>query len=129
MFPYDHTIQPPAPSLSVLVSNSKGNAPLSTRVTVDSGSSITALPLDALRALKTPAFDYLVVSGYENKETRMRTFIVAVEVAGHRLWPLEVVGLDRSDGILGRDVLNRFIVTLDGPALTFDMHLPTEDEP
>jgi len=51
---------------------------------------------------------------------------VAVEVAGYCLWPVEVVGLERDDGILGRDVLNEFVTVLNGPALTFEMHLPPQ---
>jgi hypothetical protein len=34
---------------------------------------------------------------------------------------------DESYGLLGRDVLNRFLLTLDGPGLNFTLQLPTED--
>ncbi len=124
MFSYDQTIQPPAPMLDILASCSKEAESLSVRAMLDSGSSLTALPLHTLKALNAPVYDRLTISGYENKKTRARTYIVAIKVAGHRFWPLEVIGLPRDDAILGRDVLNQFIITLDGPSLAFKMHLP-----
>jgi hypothetical protein len=124
VFSYDRAVQPPAPVLDVLVSCPEEIKSLPVRAMLDSGSSLTALPLRTLRALNAPVYDQLTISGYKDRQARVRTYIVAVEVAGHYLWPLEVTGLPRDDAILGRDVLNQFVVTLDGPALTFEMQLP-----
>jgi len=68
MFSYDQTVRPPAPLLPVLVSGSQESVPLGVRVIVDSGSSVTALPLSVLKLLKIPAYGYLTVSGYEDQE-------------------------------------------------------------
>jgi len=97
---------------------------LSIRAIVDSGSSLTALPLRVLKSLGAPVYDRLDISGYDNRLSKMPTYIVAIEIVDQFLWPLEVVGLTRDVAILGRDVLNQFVVALDGPALTFEMHLP-----
>ena len=44
-----------------------------------------------------------------------------LEVEGQLVNDVEVIALSRRDGILGRDVLNHFIVTFNGKALTFEV--------
>ena len=61
----------------------------------------------ALRYVRSPWGDRLAVS----------TYVLDVEVAGLRLPSIEVVADETGEEIIvGRDVLNRLRITLDGPA-------------
>jgi len=51
-------------------------------------------------------------------------YYIAMEIAGYNIPLVEVTAVQRSDVLLGRDVLNQFILTLDGKALTFDLRDP-----
>jgi hypothetical protein len=52
------------------------------------------------------------------------TYSVTFEVEEYVVQDVEVAASPRRDILLGRDVLNRFILTLDGKSLTFDLKDP-----
>ena len=124
-FPYDLSFSPPAPALEIVVSHPKA-AHLQTRVRaqLDPGSDITVLPESAAEAIGLQRDGDLEAEGYDGVVTRWPLSVVTLEVADVLLPPMSVVVMPRSLAILGRDVLNHFILTLNGKALTFELRDP-----
>lgn len=80
---------------------------------VDSGADMTVLPEELAEALALPAIGSLPVTG-PGWRGRTRVFAARVEAAGESHL-LEVLAMG-SETLVGRDLLNRWQVLLDGPA-------------
>lgn len=84
---------------------------------LDSGADISALPRAVVDALTLAVGDRAYeVMAYDNTVRECPT--VRAEVVfmrGH--FKGQFIVLDQDDGVLGRNILNHFIVTLDGPSL------------
>ena len=125
MFLYDSDFSPPAPVLEITVHHPK-TAGLETgvRAQLDPGSDISVLPESAVHAIRLQRDGELEVEGYDGLVARAPLCVVKLEVAGEILPPMSVVVIPRSLAILGRDVLNQFILTLNGKDLTFELQDP-----
>jgi len=62
--------------------------------------------------------------GYDGTYSRRPVYYVRLTVEGFDLPAGRCVAADRANVLLGRNVLNRFIVTLDGKNLTFEFQDP-----
>lgn len=82
---------------------------------VDSGVDLMVLPEGLPASLGLPAVARITVRGVAGT-ARAVVYAVAVEVAG-RQHVVETVALGK-DTLLGRNVPNRLLLTLDGPAET-----------
>jgi hypothetical protein len=67
------------------------------------------------------------VGGFRHAPEVEDSFLVRLQIHEWEIEAVEVILGDDSYGLLGRDVLNRFLLTLDGPGLNFTLQLPTED--
>jgi hypothetical protein len=125
MFLYDSDFSPPAPVLEITVHHPK-TAGLETGVCaqLDPGSDISVLPELAADAIGLQRDGELEVEGYDGLVARVPLCVVTLEIAGEVLPPMSVVVMPRSHAILGRDVLNHFILTLNGKDLTFELQDP-----
>ena len=125
MFPYDPAFSPPPPVLELVVGHPKA-AHIETRVQaqVAPGSDITVLPESAAEAIGLQHAGDLGTEGYDGIVTRWPFYVVTLKVADVTLRPMSVVVMSRSLAILGRDVLNHFILTLSGKDLTFELRDP-----
>jgi len=81
---------------------------------VDSGADLTVLPEELVRMLRLPQIGEGTVRGVESVARRVPVYAVEVEVVGGIRRIVEVVGI-RVNALLGRDVLNGMVITLDGP--------------
>ena len=125
MFLYDSDFSPPAPVLEITVHHPK-TAGLETRVRaqLDPGSDISVLPESAADAIGLQRDGELEVEGYDGLVACVPLCVVTLEIAREVLPPMSVVVMPRSLAILGRDVLNHFILTLNGKDLTFELQDP-----
>jgi hypothetical protein len=88
---------------------------------VDSGADITVVPEGLPQALGLPQVGEVTVRGAA-ETARVRVFAAQVEAAGERRL-VEVVGMG-GDALVGRDLLNRWVVTLDGPGASLEVDQP-----
>jgi len=84
---------------------------------VDTGAGITVIPERVVRDLVLPKAGEMLCQSYDGARTWHPVHYVDLDVAGHHLPRIKVVSTPRNDVLLGRDVLNQFILTLDGKAL------------
>jgi predicted aspartyl protease len=84
---------------------------------VDTGADATILPRSLVDALEAPFVDDAWLSSQWGEWFTVKTFTVDIGFGNFRLPAIRVVPDERSDEIiLGRNVLNRLRLLLDGPA-------------
>ena len=112
--PYDSAFEPPAPVLPALISAPLDPArSVALAMLVDSGADCTCIPASIARRLRLPVVDEATVEGAGGSTQTVTVHAASVEIAGRRsIIPVVALG---SESILGRDVMARWVVTLDGP--------------
>jgi len=124
VYRYDVSVDPPAAYLSIEVTNPDSGASIHLPAKIDSGAAMSVLPQTAVTDLALEPMGDVLVSGYDRKVALLPTYSITFEVASYTVEDVEVTVSPRVDVLLGRDVLNHFILTLDGKDLTFDLQDP-----
>jgi len=122
---YDTSTQPPAPFIEfdvVSPQDSKQQRPA--QGLLDTGAEVSVLPVEILTALQIPKASSMSVESWDGSPTFVTTHIVTLGIADAHLDSIEVVAAPIPYAILGRDVLNHFILTLNGKDLTFELQDP-----
>jgi hypothetical protein len=120
--PYDRSFSPPAPALMVEVySPDDPTQRQQILAKLDTAADITVISAQVLDTLNAEVFSMQVVSGYESTPIAVSTYVVGIELPTARIRRIEVVPISEDYVLLGRDVLNLFYITLDGPDLTFEL--------
>ncbi len=88
---------------------------------VDTGADATIVPLSILRQIKARVVADKYLSSYIGPRRRVRMFLVDIRIDGITLPGLEVVGDNTAELLIGRDVLNKLRLVLDGPASQMDV--------
>lgn len=118
-YPYDATYNPPFPAVEVVIRNNDEESlytePLP--ALLDYGSDGTLIPMDYLEEVSAPAFTNARLRSHWGEWRPVQLFLIDLEVSSLRFPGLFVVGDEEGDEIiLGRDVLNKLRLLLDGPA-------------
>jgi|SRR5712691_5247499 len=118
--PYRNGFGPtPAPACDVIVRIQGGHTTI--QGVIDSGASRTAIPTSVVAQLHIRRQGDIRTSGAYGGSQLRGLYVVDLELLG-REFPSHPVGeVDRPYALIGRDILNRYVTTLDGPALQFDM--------
>ena len=107
---------PAAPVLDiVLVAQPQGNRSDAVAGVVDTGADATIVPIDLLRQIGARYVTEQRVRSFFGEARTVRTYLVDVVIDGITLPALEVVGDTVDETLIGRDVLNRLRLLLDGP--------------
>jgi hypothetical protein len=91
---------------------------------LDSGAEISVVPRELVDELHLMPRRVMIAQSYDGTQSQWATYMVDLEIEGYPVSDVEVIALPRQDAILGRDVLNQFIVTLDGKELDFEITDP-----
>ncbi len=122
---YDTSTQPPALFIKFdVVSPQDSTQRRSTQGLLDTGAEVSVLPVEILTALQIPKASSMSVESWDGSPTPVTTYIVTLGIADAHLDSIEVVAAQMPYAILGRDVLNHFILTLNGKDLTFELQDP-----
>ncbi|MGQ9627513.1 MAG: retropepsin-like aspartic protease [Anaerolineae bacterium] len=122
---YDTNIHPPAPLAFVLVSHPfdrEKNRQLQGKL--DTGADLSVIPESLPNELQLIPAREIVIRSYDGTVQHKPGYFVALEVEGQPVQLVEAIAAKRTNMLLGRDVLNRFRLTLDGKALTWDIEDP-----
>lgn len=116
---YAREYHPPAPVLDIYLCapgtyNWQGPFPAQ----IDSGADVTIIPMSLLAHLRVPAIDEIALISQWHDRHVMRLFQVDLRIAGFLFPAIDVVS-DRwsQEVLLGRNVLNRLDLRLEGPKL------------
>ncbi len=115
--PYSHELNPPAPVLEITIQSWEGKRDVHVEALVDTGADATIVPWRLLQTIDAqPAFASILRSPWGERR-RVLLYLVDIRVAEITLPGLYVVGDKMGEEvILGRDVINRLRLLLDGPA-------------
>jgi predicted aspartyl protease len=115
---YSSEYFPPAPVVEIIVRPTDGGGTqVALPAFVDSGADGTILPLDALTAVGARYIETRRMRGVTGHTLTVDMYLVTVQVGSYVLPGTEAIaGAREAEAILGRDVLNQFVVSLNGLA-------------
>lgn len=121
---YNRAVNPPAPFVHVTLARTgpatgaAGEWPAK----IDTGADTTVIPLAAVNALGLVQISRVSATGFAGVVTEVGVYPVLLSLRGIPPVPLAVLAVDREEyALLGRDVLNRHRIVLDGPNLAIDI--------
>jgi len=116
-FDYNFAYSPSAPFVTLEVGAGSTTAGLTLSAMIDSGADATLLPLPLLKRLRAPRLDTRILRTVTGVRTPVSLFRVWLRIGPAHLRNVHAIGIETTEGaILGRDVLNQLIVTLNGLA-------------
>lgn len=116
---FDASFDPPASVLPVRIGGLDDHAPAAMlRMLVDTGADCTLIPARIAKSLRLPLIDKIEIMGVGGK-----TMAAPVHAARVRLGALRAIArlvALGDESLLGRDLLNRLVLTIDGPGQTIE---------
>lgn len=113
----------PGPQIRLKIqSPQKGSLAMEFDAILDTGAAITCVPKHVIESIgkETLPYNSRLVRGAVGKGIRVDSFRVHLAIASCRFEHHEVIVLDRPFGLIGRDILNKYLITLDGPQEMYD---------
>lgn len=122
-FDYDSTYNPPAPVIPVGIANPDDNKPPQrVQALIDSGSDATLIPLTILQKVGVYSGEQVNFRGVTGSRMIADAFRVVIHMPTGIAYGIRAIATRGSDEvILGRDVLNQWRITLDGPGETVEI--------
>ena len=122
---YDTSLRPPAPFLPVrLASLAEHSESITVRAKLDTGADLSAIPTTLIDRLHLMPAGEIEVEGYDSRRSTIQAYDVNLQIDQLSVAGLLVIGFAEDYVLLGRDVLNRLRILLDGPALTTEILTP-----
>lgn len=116
-YDYDLNYLPAMPIVSLSIGKADSAATLALSGLVDSGADATMIPLRLLQEVGAIKRRYVRIRTISGQLTGSNLCTVSLQFAHYRRNRIDVVGNVESDEvIIGRDILNHLIITLDGLA-------------
>lgn len=117
-FDYDRSYLPPAPVITLTVDGySDGVEPATIRAMIDSGADGTMLPTAVLEKIDASYVDTVRMSGVTGTIEQRDRYRVRLQIGNIVIKGIDAVSIEsENEGLIGRDVLNQLIVTLNGLA-------------
>jgi predicted aspartyl protease len=121
-YPYDVQFTPPAPVIELQVSApSRQGQSIALRGLIDSGADITVMPENAITVLALQYVDELPVAGFDGQSSVRPIYAARIHVQGTPSLIVKVVAISTEIVLLGRDLINRWRLLLDGRAQILDI--------
>lgn len=120
---YDTNYIPSAPVAEIRVSKSyRSSVEVDLVALIDSGADATLLPINALQRVRAIQTGSRFMQGVTGTRISVDTYDVTISIGDIRLAAVDVVAINvGAEPILGRDVLNTLVVTLNGLASTTEI--------
>jgi hypothetical protein len=122
-YAYNKQVTPPAPFVHVSIRPPHERpAAVIVPAQIDPAADLSVIPGRLVEELQLVPLDFVSVLGFGGNLSTLPTFLVELQIRG--LEPVAAKVLASHDEpyvLLGRDVLNRFTVVLDGPNLVLEI--------
>lgn len=117
-FDYVHNYDPAKAVIELEVTlPGRSHSKVATVMLVDSGADKTMIASDVLRSINAKPIDHIRIRGMFGASRSTELYVVDLHIGAHHIRAAEVASLPAGEeSIIGRDVLNHLIVTLNGLA-------------
>lgn len=121
--PYDEQFVPPFPTLPIRLMTLERDAGTDALTAqLDTGADSTLVPASVVQAIGAEESYSATLRSHWGEHRRVTIYLVDMEVAGELLPGVEVIADQlNTDVLLGRNVLNRLILLLDGHRMLTDV--------
>lgn len=123
-YDYDFTYNPSMPVIEVVITPfEQSTTSFSLSAMLDSGADGTLIPLTVLQRIQARRTDRIAMRTITDTRSLVDVYEVTLRLGPHTFHKVRVVA-DRHNSImiLGRDILNHLVVTLNGLAATTELH-------
>lgn len=117
IYPHNQVYTPPIPALQITLQSPNGEAIERLVAVLDTGADITLVSLNLLEKINAPEQDEVRLRSHWGDYIGLTTYLVEIRFGMEILPAIEVVGdlHTRNEILLGRDVLNKLQLLIDGP--------------
>ena len=115
---YSTKYYPPAPVIEMAVRDVERQEPeIIITALADYGSDVTMIPINVLRAVGALHVEKRRIRGISGVAYSVDTYLVTVRIGPHLIRAIKAVAaVGQQETLIGRDVLNNLVVTLNGLA-------------
>jgi predicted aspartyl protease len=122
---YDTSLLPPAPFVPVRLASLADHAePVAIQAKIDTGAGLTVIPARLIEQLPLMPAGEIEIEGYDGRRATIQAYDVNLQIDQLHVTGLLVIGFAEDYVLVGRDMLNRLRVLLDGPAITTEILTP-----
>ena len=121
MFPYVLSFNPPIPGLDVDILHPLTSVRATLFAKIDTAADQTLIPESIVDSLNLEPQGLAIAEPVDSLPRVYVTYTCDIIVAGRQFVDLEAAAAPIDYILLGRDVLNHLILTLDGPQLQFEI--------
>jgi hypothetical protein len=119
---FDRQFEPPAPVADVIITHPVSSANSGVlRGKLDTGADLSVIPEFLVLQLSLGVRSHIWVRSFDGSFSQRPVYYVRFRFEGHDLPTMRCIAADRRNVLVGRNVLNRFIIILDGKNLRFDL--------
>ncbi len=115
---YDCNMSPPAPTIKCSISSPADRLetePVSVTGLLDSGAAITCVPLEIVKELGLRPVDQKEIKAYDGRSEKQYVYSAVIYLPTHESLITKVIGVKLNHALIGRDILNRWKLILNGP--------------
>jgi predicted aspartyl protease len=116
-YSYDRNHRPPFPIVQIVLHNPEEGLSIAVdNALVDTGADATLVPIDYLQQVQAPVLKRTRIRSHWGEWRSVLLFLLDIEIENRRLPSVIVVADTQGDEvILGRNVLNKLRIFLNGP--------------
>lgn len=121
---YDDNYEPPAPAVKLIVYRPFSEESVTGIGKIDTGADITVIPSKWVKELSLIPASVVCIRGYDGRLREAYTYYVRIEFQGFKFPLVETLSSNRQDALIGRDILNKLKLELNGKTLNFELFDP-----
>jgi predicted aspartyl protease len=115
--PYDAKFSPPAPVIELLIVHPYSGALIPYKGKLDTGADSVVLPLELTQSIGLRIHGFRNATDFAGRTIRLPRYFVDIHIEGRLFLSVACIATNRETVLLGRSVLNRLVVSLNGPEL------------
>ncbi len=116
LFDYDQSFDPSFPIIYLELGSPLTATTEFITALVDTGSDASLFPQETLDRLGAEVVNRVWIRGLFGERRAAKLYLVTVRVGPHQIYGIQAAGVSAAEDVLvGRDVLNQLVITLNGP--------------